>query len=86
MLKGILFAFGYLDDIFVLSENTEKHFKHLRTTSNSLRMVDIKLKRIKCDFFKCELHYLGHLVSGKGIYPLPEKLQSIKNLLVAKHL
>ena len=25
------------------------------------------------DFFKCEQHYLGHLISGKGIYLLPEK-------------
>ena len=31
----------------------------------------------KCDFFKHEVHYLYHLTSIKGIYPLPEKLQCI---------
>ena len=39
---------------------------------------------MKCDLFKCELHYLGHLIFRKGIYPLPEKLQSSKNLAIPK--
>ena len=48
-----------------------------------LRMAHSKLKK-QCDFFKCGLYYLGHLISGKGIYPLPEKLKSIKDLHIPK--
>ena len=47
-------------------------------------MADLKLKRNKCNFFKCELHCIGDLISGKGIYNLPEKLHSIESLTVPK--
>ena len=39
------FAFGYLDDILIFSETVEKHFKHLRTVFDRLRMAGLKLKR-----------------------------------------
>ena len=33
-----------------------------------------------CNYFKAHVQYLGHLVSGKGIKSLPEKLESIKKM------
>ena len=38
------------------------------------------MKCSKCDFFKSEIHYLGHLISPEGISPLPNKLDSIKHM------
>ena len=38
------------------------------------------LKESKCDFFKKEIHYLGHLISSEGIHPLPEKLDTMRNM------
>ena len=32
------------------------------------------------NYFKTHVQYLGHLVSGKGIKPLPEKLESVKKM------
>ena len=29
----------------------------------------MKVKLTKCDFFKSEIHYLGHLLSQEGISP-----------------
>ena len=86
VLKGIPFTSGYLDNILVFSENKEKHLKQLRTVFDRLQAADLKLKRTKCDVLKSEPHYLGHLISGKDIYPLPEKLQSIRDLTLPKHL
>ena len=40
----------------------------------------MKLNRDKCNFFKSHIQYLGHLISGEGIKPLPEKLESIKEM------
>ena len=37
----------------------------------------MKLKREKCNFIKAHLQYLGHIISGEGITPVPEKLASI---------
>ena len=45
-----------------------------------LREADLKLKDSKCNYFKAHVQYLGHLVSGKGIKPLSEKLESIKKM------
>ena len=42
------------------------------------------MKCSKCDFFKSEIHYLGHLISADGISPLPDKLDTIKNMPTLK--
>ena len=42
------------------------------------------MKRSKCDFFKSEIHYLGHLISPEGISPLPNKLDCIKHMPALK--
>ena len=81
VLSGLTFAFGYLDDILVFSPDMETHVKHLRTLFKRLRSTDLKLKEIKCNFLKKYIQYLGYIVSGEGITPLPEKLDSIKKML-----
>ena len=42
------------------------------------------MKHSKCDFFKSEIHYLGHLISADGISPLPDKLDTIKKMPAPK--
>ena len=80
VLRGITFAFGYLDDMLIFSPNNETHLKHLKEVFQRLREADLKLKASKCNFFKKHIQYLGHLVSGEGIEPLPEKLESLKEM------
>ena len=43
-----------------------------------MREAKLKLKESKCNFLKRHVQYLGHLISGEGIEPVPEKLESIK--------
>ena len=52
----------------------------MRQLFQRLREADLKLNREKCNFFKSHIQYLGHLISGEGIKPLPEKLESIKEM------
>ena len=80
VLKGITFAFGYLDDILIFSPDNKTHIKHLEIVFQRLREADLKLKASKCNFFKRHIQYLGHLVSGEGIEPLPEKLESVRKM------
>ena len=81
VLSGLTFAFGYLDDILIFSPDMETHLKHLRVLFERLRSADLKLKEVKCNFLKKHIQYLGHIISGEGISPVPEKLESIQKML-----
>ena len=80
VIKGLPFALGYLDDVLIHSPDIESHLQHMKTLFQRLREADLKLKDSKCNYFKTHVQYLGHLVSGKGIKPLPEKLESVKKM------
>ena len=79
VLSGFTFTFGHLDDILVFSPDMRSHLECLRLLFDRLRTADLKLKKVKCNFLKKKhIQYLGHIVSGEGITPLPEKLDSIQ--------
>ena len=80
VIKGLPFAFGYLDDVLIHSPDIESHLQHIKILFQRLREADLKLKDSKCKYFKTHVQYLGHLVSGKGIKPLPTKLESVKKM------
>ena len=84
VLEGLSYAMTYLDDIIIFSKNEEEHLGHLEEVFHQLRQAGLKMKHSKCDFFKSEIHYLGHLISADGISPLPDKLDSIKNMPAPK--
>ena len=80
VIKGLPLAFGYLDDVLIHSPDIDSHLQHMRILFQRLREADLKLKDSKCNYFKTHVQYLGHLVSGKGIKSLPEKLESVKKM------
>ena len=63
VLNGLKFAMTYLDDIIIFSKNEIQHLEHLETDFSHLREAGLKMKWSKYDFFKREIHYLGHLIS-----------------------
>ena len=80
VLKGLKFTMTYLDDIIIFSQDEAQHLEHLEIVFSRLQEAGLKMKHSQCDFFKSEIHYLGHLISPKGISPLPNKLDSIKHM------
>ena len=85
VLQGLDFAIAYLDDTLILSNNEVKHLQHLETVFKRLQEAGLKLKESKCDFFRSQIHYLGHMLLAEGIQPLPEKLDSITNMPVPEN-
>ena len=85
VLKGCNFVMGYLDDIIIYSRTEKEHLEHLEEIFSRLRAAGLKLKLEKCSFFKKHIQYLGHLISAKGIQPLPEKLESITKMPATKN-
>ena len=84
VLSRLNFSFAYLDDILIFSPDMVTHLQYLRCLFDRLRAADLKLKEIKCNFLKKHIQYLGHIVLGEGITPLPEKLSGIKWMLPPK--
>ena len=74
------FVMGYLDDIIIFSKNEIEHLQHIEEIFNRLERFGLKMKKEKCDFFKKHIQYLGHLIAEDGFTPLPEKLDSIRNM------
>ena len=69
----------YLDDIIIFAQTKAELLQRFRVVLNRLRDAGMKLKPNKCCLFQTQLQYLGHLVSAKGVEPLPDKLNAIKD-------
>ena len=80
VLEGLTFAFGYLDDILIYSRNMEEHLQHVRTLFERMHQADLKLTKRKCNFLKAHVQYLGRYISGQGLEPIPEKLESLQQM------
>ena len=67
----------YLDDIIIFSDTKEEHLKRLEAVFQKLCAAGLKLKPSKCFFFREEIEYVGHVVSGKGISTNPKKIEAV---------
>ena len=68
----------YLDNIIVYSKTPEEHLEHLEAVFQKIGKAGLKLKPSKCEFFKSEITYLGHIVSNKGTATDPKKIGAIQ--------
>ena len=77
ILSDLPFVTVYLDDILIFSKDEIQHVSHVQTVLERLRQHKYYLKLSKCEFFKHEIRYLGHLVTPEGITPDPAKLDAV---------
>lgn len=76
----------YLDDIILFSSNLDDHFVQLSEVLGRLQKAGLKLKPSKCDFFKNEVLYLGHVVNKDGVRPNPKIVHAVKNWKVPQNV
>ena len=69
------FVMAYLDDIIIFSRNEHEHLKHMQIIFQKLIDAGLKLKESKCDFFKKEIHYLGHPNFFRRNTPSPREVR-----------
>jgi transposase InsO family protein len=88
ILTGIqgISAFVYMDDIVVYSADLAEHIARLTTVFDRLRSANLKLQIDKCEFFRKEVCYLGHVISDKGVSPNPETVNSVVNFPTPKNV
>ena len=80
VLKDFTFAITYLDDIIIFSSMAEEHLSHIKQVFEKLRNAHLSIKLSKYHFFTKEIQYFGHILSTKGIQPLPSKTHVINNM------
>ncbi|WRX29420.1 Reverse transcriptase domain - like 10 [Theobroma cacao] len=71
------FVIVFIDDILVYSKNDDEHAVHLRIVLQTLLERQLYTKFSKCEFWLKEVVFLGHVVSGAGIYVYPKKIEAI---------
>lgn len=67
----------YIDDILIFSETVDNHIRDIHDVFSRLVKYNLKLKPSKCDLFKHEIMFLGHLISEHGIKPNPARTSAI---------
>lgn len=76
ILRDLLFAYAYLDDLLMASSNLEMHAKYLRIVLQRLKEHGITINVSKSAFGQTSLKFLRHEVSSSGIRPLPTKIEA----------
>ncbi|KZR97292.1 putative Protease [Daphnia magna] len=69
----------YLDDIIIYAAGVDEHLSRVRQVLSTLQGAGLKIKLVKCQFGVGEIKALGHVISGLGIRPDPEKINAVVN-------
>ena len=76
----------YLDVIVIFSSTFEEHLERLEAVFQRLQINNLKLKASKCELFKRECTYMGHVVSEQGIPTDPSKIETVRNWSVTRNV
>lgn len=77
IFQDLDYVYCYINNILVASETSEQHSEHLRTVFQRLLAAGVTINASKCNFGVEQVEFLGYLVSGQGIQPLPDKVKAI---------
>ena len=69
----------YLDDVIVFGNTVAESVARLEAVLIRFRSAGLKLKPSKCNLFRKQVSYLGHVVSSEGIHTDPSKIEAVKD-------
>lgn len=72
-------CFLYMDDLIVIGASEQHHLANLQSVFDACRKSNLKLNPYKCQFFRKEVTYLGHLCTPNGVTPDMSKIDKVKN-------
>ena len=69
----------YCDDVAIFSTDEDPlvHLQHVEAVLTSLRQHQLLAKGSKCELMRREAEFLGFMVSGHGVRPLPSKVEAV---------
>lgn len=68
-----------MDDLIVVGFSEIQNIQNLRKVFEVCRKRNLKLNTEKCNFFKTEVAFLGHLCTSEGLKPDPNKIKVMLN-------
>src|SRR6266498_3672360 len=68
----------YLDDIIIYFKSFKDYKRHVRKVLQAIRSAGLKLKPVKCKWFKQEIIFLGHKIEVNGIKSDDYNLKKIR--------
>ena len=77
VLRGLIsrICLAYLNDVIVFSRRLTQHLDDLRAVFTRILSAGLKLKPSKCQLFRDEVLYLGHIINSSGVSLDPAKLR-----------
>ena len=69
LVVGIPYVYAYLDDVIVTGRKKEEHLQNIKQVLSALNEYGMKLRLDKCEFFRQQVTYLGHVISADGLKP-----------------
>jgi len=79
VLKGLPGCFCMLDDMIITGKNEKEHLANLKAVLSRLCEYGLRLNSKKCEFFKSEVEFLGHVIDEKGLHKSSSKVNAILN-------
>ena len=79
-------AFAYLDDVIIVGETFEDHFKWLKEVLDRLAAARLSINPEKCLFFRSEIKCLGFLTNNESVKVVPSKLAPILDLPAPRNI
>ena len=82
-IQAVLSAFPsnkvipYIDDIIILSSSFKEHVELVGKVLKTLETYGIKIKPTKCEWFKEEVEFLGHIVISTGVRKTKDYLDKV---------
>lgn len=79
ILSGLTYemCLVHLDDIIVFGKTFESKLSNVQLVFERIRQSNLKLHPDKCDLFRRQVKFLGHIVSEKGIATDPDKVKAV---------
>ena len=76
--EGKDFVSVYIDDSVIFSSTWQEHVRHLKLVISRLLEVGLKLRLIKCHFFRQEVNFLGHVLTPEGLKTCEEHVRAVR--------
>jgi hypothetical protein len=74
--KGVVI---FLDDILIYSKSAEEHEQLLREVFTRLRDNKLYCKESKCELWRIEVTFLGHVINKHGVSMESSKVEAVSN-------